>query len=167
MKHPIKILCGVIQTMTESATHVLYVREKCPGSTACLTLIEASPVLESAVKIEFIDEIIRHKQPLPVWLDGSPSLVNKASRSVVYGSTARDALRKMQGGAGGSGKVVVFSSASEPETDEVYDGGFDIELEEGDSQRPKLDEQALKAAMARRTARTKELQQDIPPTLVQ
>ena len=182
-------LCGVKQRDAlgmaagdSHETHVLYVRDGgCPGSAACLSVIHSSPVLESVVRVEYVDALLRERQPLPRWLDGSPSLVNKTNRSVLYGSRARDTLLEMRGkildagatdatGSTGSFASVAsfaFVSASlDNEESDVKDGGRDIDIE-GDAGRPKLDDQALKDAMARRSARTKELQGEVPPTMVQ
>tara|TARA_B110000858_G_scaffold149182_1_gene169611 strand:+ start:6424 stop:7032 length:609 start_codon:yes stop_codon:yes gene_type:complete len=95
--------------MTDKKKYVLYValdkknKERssnfCLGSRLCLDIIETSNLKES-VKVENLDTIIanqslsktKRSSLLPQWLDGSPTLVDVKEKTIMYGSSARDAL---------------------------------------------------------------------------
>ena len=134
---------------------ILYVQSTCPGSRACQKLVQASAQLEAEVRIEDLGLLLREKQPLPPWLDGSPCLVNRRDRTVLYGSKARDALIELRGAP-----MAAFISSADGDQHE-NDGALDYELEE-EGNATNLGDSALKEALAQRSRRTQELLGDAP-----
>lgn len=83
------------------ATHVLYVAsdksnpsQMCRGSSQCISVAK-HPSLKQNVLIQNVD-ILRRKQPLPSWLNGTPILVDRTTNQIIKGSPAIDTLKDMQ-----------------------------------------------------------------------
>lgn len=144
--------------MSSEPSFVLYIQSTCPGSRACQKLVQASAQLDADVRIEDLGLLLREKQPLPPWLDGSPCLVNRRDRTVLYGTKARDALIELRGAP-----MAAFISSAEDSQPE-NDGAFEYELEE-DGNAANLGDSALKEALAQRSRRTQEFLGDAPPSV--
>lgn len=146
-----------------SKSRVLYVRTSgCVGSQVCLRVLEAHASVAAQVDVEYLEDLLRGDTRLPIWLDGSPILVNTRKREPpLYGTQARDALMDMRKGRGtGSPSTPTFVSTEE----EGASGGFWGDTDSGmggdtagyypdpDVEQPKLDDAALKEAIAQRNA---------------
>ena len=68
----------------------------CPGSVACMRIIDNNPALEKIVRIEDLNTIIANGSSIPKWLDGTPTLVDVENKKIFYGSSARDTLLDVQ-----------------------------------------------------------------------
>lgn len=83
------------------ATHVLYVAsdksnpsQMCTGSSQCISIAK-HPSLKQIVLIQNVD-ILRRKQPLPTWLNGTPILIDRSTNQIIKGSPAIDTLKELQ-----------------------------------------------------------------------
>lgn len=83
------------------ATHVLYVAsdksnpsQMCRGSSQCISIAK-HPSLKQTVLIQNVD-ILRRKQPLPSWLNGTPILIDRTTNQIIKGSPAIDTLKDLQ-----------------------------------------------------------------------
>ena len=82
------------------ASHVLYVAsdkldpsQMCRGSSQCVSIAK-HPNLKQHVLIQNVD-ILRKKQPLPPWLNGTPILVDRTTNQIIKGSPAIDTLKHL------------------------------------------------------------------------
>lgn len=82
------------------ASHVLYVAsdrlnpsQMCRGSSKCMSIAK-HPSLKQSVLIQNVD-ILRKKQPIPPWLNGTPVLIDRTTSQIIKGSPAIDTLKEM------------------------------------------------------------------------
>ena len=82
------------------ASHVLYVAsdksnpsQMCRGSSQCISIAK-HPSLKQNVLIQNVD-ILRNKQPLPRWLNGTPVLVDRTTSQIIKGSPVIDTLKEL------------------------------------------------------------------------
>ncbi len=61
----------------------------CPGSVACMRIIDNNPALEKIVRIEDLNTIIANGSSIPKWLDGTPTLVDVENKKIFYGSLSQ------------------------------------------------------------------------------
>lgn len=84
------------------------------GSGACVDVIEKYK-LQKIVRIENLDVILQKESTLPEWLDGSPCLVDKSGKRILYGTSARDFLldfgENQVGDSGGGEREIKFDES--------------------------------------------------------
>jgi hypothetical protein len=66
----------------------------CRGSSQCISIAK-HPSLKQSVLIQNVD-ILRRKQPLPSWLNGTPILIDRTTNQIIKGSPAIDTLKDLQ-----------------------------------------------------------------------
>ena len=82
-------------------THVLYVAHAvhdedalCKGSTLCVNIAK-SMHKRDMVAIQNVD-ILRKKQPLPSWLNGTPILVDRTTNMIYKGTNAINEMKRLK-----------------------------------------------------------------------
>lgn len=87
--------------MERQMTHVLYVAHAvhdedalCKGSTLCVNIAK-SMHKRDMVAIQNVD-ILRKKQPLPSWLNGTPILVDRTTNMIYKGTNAINEMKRLK-----------------------------------------------------------------------
>jgi hypothetical protein len=87
--------------MERQMTHVLYVAHAvhdedalCKGSTLCVNIAK-SMHKRDMVAIQNVD-ILRKKQPLPSWLNGTPMLVDRTTNMIYKGTNAISEMKRLK-----------------------------------------------------------------------
>lgn len=144
----------------------------CPGSEECLTLARR---IADQVSVQDCD-VLRKKQTLPAWLNGTPILVNRNDPVPLRGTDAIEALSKLVASSppsGSSGKIDSVSleteqaamrqpsaptttaeaaNASSSSPAESLDDNFKMDADPSKMPQGKVTEADLQKAMAERNA---------------
>ena len=97
-------------TSSSRPRYVLYAKyDACPGSAACLELLENNAVIRKEVQVE---DATLLTGVLPEWLDGTPTMVDRNTRTVAYGSAAIDDITALSNNSGNAFKAMSVGAST-------------------------------------------------------